>query len=113
RPDTERADMQRGSACISYPRRHPCYARNRSAVNRAPGPVWKNRSILMSFLAIIPARRHSLRLPDKPLLDIAGAPMVVRTAQQAARSKAERVVVATDDPCIQTIVTEHGFDAIL
>lgn len=67
----------------------------------------------MSFLAIIPARRHSLRLPDKPLLDIAGAPMVVRTAQQAARSKAERVVVATDDPCIQTIVTEHGFDAIL
>lgn len=67
----------------------------------------------MSFIAVIPARAASTRLPDKPLLDIAGKPMVVRTAQQAALSGATRVVIATDDPRIQAIVQEHGFEALL
>lgn len=67
----------------------------------------------MSFIAIIPARAASTRLPDKPLLDIGGKPMVVRTAEQAALSQAERVVVATDDPRIQTAVRQHGFESIL
>jgi 3-deoxy-manno-octulosonate cytidylyltransferase (CMP-KDO synthetase) len=52
-------------------------------------------------------------LPGKPLLDIAGKPMVVRTAEQAALSRATRVVVATDDPAIQAAVQEHGFEAVL
>lgn len=67
----------------------------------------------MSFIAIIPARAASTRLPGKPLLDIAGKPMVVRTAEQAGRSLASRVVVATDTPDIQAAVRHHGFEALL
>ncbi len=67
----------------------------------------------MSFIVIIPARAASTRLPGKPLLDIAGKPMVVRTALQAAKSQATRVVIATDDVQIQAIVQLHGFDALL
>ncbi|WP_459655311.1 cytidylyltransferase domain-containing protein, partial [Achromobacter xylosoxidans] len=51
----------------------------------------------MSFIALIPARAASTRLPDKPLADIAGKPMVVRTAERAAQSGAAQVYVATDD----------------
>jgi 3-deoxy-manno-octulosonate cytidylyltransferase (CMP-KDO synthetase) len=67
----------------------------------------------MSFIAVIPARAASTRLPDKPLIDIAGAPMVVRTAQQAARSKASRIIIATDDERVLAVVRQHGFDALL
>jgi len=67
----------------------------------------------MSFVAVIPARASSSRLPDKPLLDIAGKPMVVRTAGQAAQSKALRVVVATDDERIRQVVEQSGFQALI
>ncbi|HWK70525.1 MAG TPA: 3-deoxy-manno-octulosonate cytidylyltransferase [Burkholderiaceae bacterium] len=67
----------------------------------------------MSFIAVIPARAASTRLPGKPLLDIGGQPMVIRTAAQAARSQASRVVVATDDALIRQTVLEHGFEALL
>ena len=67
----------------------------------------------MSFVAVIPARAASTRLPGKPLLDIAGKPMVVRTAEQAAKSNASHVVIATDDINIQAAAREHGFDALL
>ena len=67
----------------------------------------------MSYIAVIPARAASARLPDKPLLDIAGKPMVVRTAMQAQRSQATRVIVATDDARIQGVVQAHGFEALL
>lgn len=50
----------------------------------------------MSFTVLIPARLASSRLPNKPLADICGAPMVVRVAQRAMRSTASRTVVATD-----------------
>ena len=50
-----------------------------------------------AFIALIPARRASSRLPNKALLDIAGLPMVVRVARQALASQARDVVVATDD----------------
>ena len=49
------------------------------------------------FSVLIPARLASTRLPDKPLADLAGRPMVVRVAERAARSGAARVVVAADD----------------
>ncbi|WP_370460256.1 3-deoxy-manno-octulosonate cytidylyltransferase [Acidovorax sp. JMULE5] len=55
----------------------------------------------------------SSRLPDKPLADIAGLPMVVRVAQRAAQSAAARVVVAADDPRILQACTAHGVQAIL
>ena len=51
----------------------------------------------MSFRVVIPARFASSRLPGKPLLDLSGKPMIVRVAEQAARSGARGVVVATDD----------------
>ena len=51
----------------------------------------------MSFTVVIPARYGSTRLPGKPLLQIAGKPMVQRVWEQARRSSAEQVVIATDD----------------
>lgn len=51
----------------------------------------------MSFIAVIPARYQSTRLPAKPLLDILGKSMVERVALQALKSGASRVIVATDD----------------
>ena len=65
------------------------------------------------FTVLIPARMASSRLPDKPLADIAGLPMVVRVAQRAAQSGALRTVVATDDVRIQQACAAHGIEAIL
>lgn len=50
----------------------------------------------MRFTVLIPARLASTRLPNKPLADLGGVPMVVRVAQRAQLSQAEKVVVATD-----------------
>ncbi len=55
----------------------------------------------------------SSRLPDKPLADIAGLPMVVRVAQRAKLSAAARVVVAADDARIVATCQAHGIDAVL
>ena len=55
----------------------------------------------------------SSRLPDKPLADIAGLPMVVRVAQRAKLSAASRVVVAADDERIVAACQAHGIDAVL
>ncbi|MDP3348787.1 MAG: 3-deoxy-manno-octulosonate cytidylyltransferase [Hydrogenophaga sp.] len=65
------------------------------------------------FTVLIPARLASTRLPDKPLADIAGVPMVVRVAQQALRSAAHRCVVAADDVRIVQACEAHGVNAIL
>ena len=65
------------------------------------------------FSVIIPARLASTRLPNKPLADIAGLPMVVRVAQRAALSGAGRVVVAADDPRIVAACAEYGVQALL
>ena len=67
----------------------------------------------MSFTVIIPARMASSRLPDKPLADIAGLPMVVRVAQRAAQSGAARVVVAADDARIVQACQTHGVEVLL
>ena len=67
----------------------------------------------LDFAVLIPARLKSTRLPDKPLADIHGAPMVVRVAQQAARSRAARVVVAGDDGRIVDACRAHGVQALL
>ena len=67
----------------------------------------------MHFTVLIPARLASSRLPDKPLAEIAGLPMVVRVAQAAARSGAARVVVAADAPRIVAACLAHGIEAVL
>ena len=67
----------------------------------------------MPFTVLIPARLASSRLPDKPLADIAGLPMVVRVALAAARSGAARVVVAADAQSIVDACLAHGTAALL
>ncbi|MES2126474.1 MAG: 3-deoxy-manno-octulosonate cytidylyltransferase [Pseudomonadota bacterium] len=62
----------------------------------------------MGFIVIIPARLASTRLPNKPLADLGGKPMVVRVAERAALSGAERIIVATDHPAIATACQAHG-----
>lgn len=51
----------------------------------------------MSFKVVIPARYASVRLPGKPLLEIAGKPMIEHVYNQARQSGASEVVIATDD----------------
>ncbi len=67
----------------------------------------------MSFTVLIPARLASSRLPDKPLADIAGLPMVVRVAQRAEQSSAAQVVVAADSARIADACSAHGVRAVL
>jgi 3-deoxy-manno-octulosonate cytidylyltransferase (CMP-KDO synthetase) len=70
-------------------------------------------SARMNCLILIPARMASTRLPDKPLADIGGLPMIVRVARQAESSGIGRVVVATDAPEVKQAVEKHGFEAVL
>ena len=65
------------------------------------------------FSVLIPARMASSRLPNKPLADIAGLPMVVRVAQRAMLSNAGQVVVAADDERIVAACADHGVQALL
>jgi len=65
----------------------------------------------MSFTVIIPARLASTRLPNKPLADLGGKPMVVRVAERARASGAARIVVATDHPDILAACAAHGVEA--
>lgn len=67
----------------------------------------------MGFTVLVPARLASTRLPDKPLADIAGVPMVVRVAQRAKLSGAKRVVVAADHPSIVSACEKHSVEAVL
>lgn len=67
----------------------------------------------MSFTVIIPARLKSSRLPNKPLADIAGKPMVVRVAERAAQCGASRIVIAVDDESVALPCREAGFEVVL
>ena len=67
----------------------------------------------MSYTVLIPARLASTRLPDKPLADIGGLPMVVRVAQRAALSSAQQVIVATDSDRIVAACERHGTRVVL
>jgi len=66
-----------------------------------------------SFKVVIPARYDSTRLPGKPLLDIAGKPMIAHVCQRAIEAEADEVVVATDDLRIFDCVTDLGFKAVM
>ena len=67
----------------------------------------------MNFTVIIPARLASTRLPNKPLADLGGKPMVVRVAERARESGATRIIVATDHADIAAACAEHGVSAVL
>ncbi|MEY2810429.1 MAG: 3-deoxy-manno-octulosonate cytidylyltransferase [Pseudomonadota bacterium] len=66
-----------------------------------------------AFTVLIPARMASTRLPNKPLADLEGLPMVVRVAQRALLSRAQRAVVAADDVQIVQACQAHGIEAVL
>lgn len=65
------------------------------------------------FKIVIPARLASTRLPNKPLADIHGKPMVVRVAQRVAGLGASQIIVATDHADIVAACREHGVDVTL
>ena len=62
----------------------------------------------MQFIVVIPARLASTRLPNKPLLDIAGKPMLQWVWERARQSGASRVIVATDDTRVAAAVGAFG-----
>lgn len=67
----------------------------------------------MSFKVVIPARYASSRLPGKPLLDIAGKAMVIRVAEQANKSGASDVVIATDFDKIMQAAEANNVKAVM
>jgi 3-deoxy-manno-octulosonate cytidylyltransferase (CMP-KDO synthetase) len=64
-------------------------------------------------LVLIPARMASTRLPGKPLLDIAGLPMIVHVLRRAEEANIGRVAVATDTPEIAAAVQANGGEAVM
>ena len=67
----------------------------------------------MDFVVVIPARHASTRLPGKPLADIAGKPMVVRVAEQAAKSGAREIWIATDHDGVAEAARAHDLDVLM
>lgn len=67
----------------------------------------------MSCLVVIPARYASVRLPGKPLADVAGKPMIVRVYERAVASGVGPVVVASDDDRVVSAAQACGADAVL
>lgn len=68
----------------------------------------------MKVLCVIPARYASTRLPGKPLLDIAGKPMICRVYDRAVQAKCvSETIVATDDERIITVVESNGGKAMM
>ena len=68
---------------------------------------------LASFIVLIPARYGSSRLPGKALADLGGKPMVVRVAERARESGAQRVVIATDDRRIADAAHVHSVESVM
>lgn len=66
-----------------------------------------------AFTVVIPSRYASTRLPGKPLLSIAGKPMIQHVWEQACKSSAQRVVVATDDVRIVDACNAFGAEVVL
>jgi len=67
-----------------------------------------------SYLVVIPARYESKRFPGKPLVDIDGYPMIVRTAQQVEKAVGkDKTIVATDDIKIKNVVSSYGYQVVM
>jgi 3-deoxy-manno-octulosonate cytidylyltransferase (CMP-KDO synthetase) len=64
-------------------------------------------------LVVIPARMQSTRLPNKPLADIHGVPMIVHVWRRAMAAETGRVVVATDAPEIVAAIAAAGGEAVM
>src|SRR5712691_8867807 len=64
-------------------------------------------------LILIPARMASTRLPGKPLIDIAGVPMIVHVMRRAQAAQLGEVVIATDSEAIAACVEKAGGRAVM
>ena len=65
-------------------------------------------------VAVIPARYESTRLPGKPLLEIAGVPLVMHVARQVRKAAGiDRIIVATDDQRVWSVVESGGVEAMM
>lgn len=69
--------------------------------------------LLTAALVLIPSRLAATRLPDKPLADICGKPMIVRVMEQALNADIGPVTVACDDRIIADAVRDHGGAAVM
>ena len=67
----------------------------------------------MQKIIIIPSRLASVRLPNKPLVDIGGIPMVVRVANQAQKANADKVMVACCSEEIKSTIEAIGSTAVI
>jgi len=70
-------------------------------------------SLSSQALVIIPSRLNATRLPQKPLADIGGKPMVLRVWEQACQANVGPVVVAAGDPQIQEVIQGAGGTCVL
>lgn len=68
---------------------------------------------MSDFKVVIPARYQSSRLPGKPLLEIAGKPMIEHVYRQVEKSHAQEIIVATDDQRIYEVVEAFGGNACM
>ena len=68
---------------------------------------------MSSCLIVIPARMQATRLPGKPMLKIAGEPMIVHVWRRAMAAESGRVVVATDTEAIVDVVRDAGGEAVM
>ena len=64
-------------------------------------------------VVVIPARMQATRLPDKPMADILGKPLIVRVWERAVAAEVGRVVVATDNDVIASSIRQAGGEALL
>jgi len=67
----------------------------------------------MAFIALIPARMASSRLPGKPLVDVGGKPMIQHVYERAVQSKADEVLIVTDAAEIQDAATGFGASTVM
>lgn len=66
------------------------------------------------YLVVIPARYESKRFPGKPLIDIDGYPMIIRTAQQVEKAVGkDKTIIATDDIKIKKVVSSYGYQVVM
>ena len=70
--------------------------------------------MIPNYIVVIPARYDSTRLPGKPLVDIAGKPMIQRVYEQCIRAvESNRVYVATDDDRIRSVCESFGAKVVM
>lgn len=68
---------------------------------------------MSDFHIVIPARYASSRLPGKPLIDIAGKPMILHVVDRARKCSASSITVATDDERIFDLLAGHGVQVLM